>query len=129
VSADRGELVQDPDGRWRKGTKISPTGRVLQAWTPEMREALGNARRLSVRAVQKLAELLDCGDPRVELKAAETLLARVYGAPKQAEPEESQEAPQVSLEDLPHEERLALLEDAAVNVQKALEMERSKAKR
>lgn len=128
LSSSKGELVQEADGRWRKGAKISPTGRVSQAWTPEMREAFHNARKLSIRAIQKLSELLDCGDVRVELKAAETLLLRVYGAPKASEPEEQDEAPKVNLEDLPHDERLALLEDAAVNVQRALELERLKAK-
>lgn len=128
MSGERGELVQMPDGRWRKGQKLTPSGRPVQGWTPEMREAFENAKKLSVRAVAKLSELLDCGDPRIEMKAAETILSRVYGAPKAAVEEHDDEAPRVSLEELPHEERLALLEDAAVNVQKALELERAKAK-
>ena len=120
-----GEIVQSPDGRWRGGDNGNASGRIAKAWTPEMREAMHQARKLSVAAVRKLAELMDCGDPRIELKASELLIVRVFGAPKPIETDEDNSR-NVSLDELPARERLALLEDAAENVARALEVERSK---
>lgn len=122
---DRGELVQTPNGRWVTGSNGASNGAPSrrQPWTPEMREAMHMARKLSLSAMRRVGELLDSGDDKIAIKAAELLLSRVFGAPKPIELSEDEAKP-VSLDDLPTHERIALLEDAAVSVAKALEIEK-----
>jgi len=66
--------------RWQKGQSGNPGGR--RARPAELQEALEAA---SPAAVSRLVALLACGDPRVELRAAEAILARTL-APAPAAP-------------------------------------------
>lgn len=126
-SSYKGELVQGPDGRWRHGSNGANNGAITRktAWTPEMREAMLQARKLSVVAMRKVGEMLHSDDDKIAIKAAELVLNRVFGAPKPIEAVE-EEAKPVELDELPVKERIALLEDAAQNVARALEIEKAR---
>lgn len=65
-------------GRFQKGVSGNPGGRPVMP--SEVREALEGA---SERAVRRLVELVDCGDPRVALMASNAILDRLYGKPAQ----------------------------------------------
>lgn len=60
------------------GQTANPSGRPKMP--DEVRKALEGA---SLPAVRKLAELVNCPDPRVALLASQTVLDRLYGKPTQ----------------------------------------------
>lgn len=64
------------------GQVANPGGRV--PYTAEMREAVRLLKEGSKQAAQKLVALLQCGDLKVEAKAAELILDRAFGKPHQS---------------------------------------------
>ena len=69
-------MARDDLGRWVPGTSGNAGGR------PKPPDGLrARLAELSPQAVDKLAELLHSGDPRVELEAARMILDRHLGRP------------------------------------------------
>jgi hypothetical protein len=64
---------------WAPGQSGNPGGRP--AMPPEVKAALAGA---SLDAVKKQIELMNCGDPRIELLASQALLDRHFGKAAQA---------------------------------------------
>jgi len=67
--------------QWQKGQSGNPTGQ-----SGLYGETLRIARQNSPAAMQKPADLMECGDPRVEAVAANALLDRGWGKPKDYDP-------------------------------------------
>ena len=63
-------------GRFVKGQSGNPSGRPKE--NPEVKEIL---KGHSVKAANKLIELLDCGVPKIEFAAAQEILNRTEGKP------------------------------------------------
>ncbi len=76
LSAEQQQKMQE--ARRRSG-KLG--GRPRRPTSDEARE--GALARLVPKAIQKLEEHLDCGDPRVEAQAAIKLIEYEYGKPRQ----------------------------------------------
>lgn len=70
---------RDKLGRFRSGTTGNAGGRP--SLPPDVREALEAG---SLRAAQRLVDLLDSKDERVALMAANAILDRLYGKPSQS---------------------------------------------
>ena len=69
-------MERDSRGHWLPGTSANPGGR------PGVPEAIkATLRELSPRAVQRLGELLDSDDERIQLEAAKAILDRHLGRP------------------------------------------------
>src|SRR5215510_11014063 len=83
--------------RWKPGQSGNPSGQ-----TAEYGEVVSLARSLSVRAVERLAELMESPDERVAAVACNTILDRAFGKPQSHRPE-NDEAPVAKMT---HEERL-----------------------
>ena len=66
-------------GSWKPGTSGNPGGRPKE--DPEMKAILKAA---CPRAAAKLVELLDCVNPKIVLSAANSILDRIYGKPKES---------------------------------------------
>ena len=66
-------------GRFQPGQSGNPGGRPRL--TPRALEVRGACRAASVRAIERLTELLEDSDPAVALKAAAELLRRAWGDP------------------------------------------------
>lgn len=64
---------------FEKGKSGNPGGRPK-----ESAEVKALAREHGPAAIKKLAELMNCGNPRTEVAAAQALLDRGYGKPAQA---------------------------------------------
>lgn len=64
---------------WKKGQSGNPSGRPKS-----LREVTELARENSARAIERLVELMDDEDGRVALAAANSILDRGYGKPKQS---------------------------------------------
>jgi hypothetical protein len=97
-------------GRFAKGVSGNPGGRPAMA--PEVKEALEGA---SVRAAQRLVELVDSEDPRVALLASNAILDRLCGKPAQTvdakvETTSIQEAHLRALQEINERRRKHLLE-------------------
>lgn len=75
--------------------------------TPEMREALALAKTLSVRAIQRLGELMeeDGRNAAVAKAACDSILDRALGKPTQAVTIDAEGSPA----ELPRHERVAML--------------------
>jgi hypothetical protein len=71
--------IVDRDRRHQSG---NPGGR-----TRALAEVMGLAREASPRAIQRMIELIDSDDERVALMAAEKVLERAWGKPREAVPE------------------------------------------
>jgi hypothetical protein len=97
--------MESPDAIKKAGVRRAPNGRAIQLhpamaarkWEPGQsgnpsgkgglyHEAVRIARENAPAAMQKLAALMDCGDPRVEAVAANALLERAFGKPKDYDP-------------------------------------------
>lgn len=64
--------------RFEKGKSGNPSGRPKEdAEVKELARSHGKA------AIEKLAELMECGNPRTEVAAATAILDRAYGKPAQ----------------------------------------------
>jgi hypothetical protein len=69
-------MARDDLGRWVAGTSANPGGRP---GVPEVIKA--TLRELSPRAVERLGQLLDSEDERIQLEAAKAILDRHLGRP------------------------------------------------
>jgi hypothetical protein len=69
---------------WQKGESGNPGGR-----TRDLAEVVGLAREASPRAIQRMIQLIDSEDERVALMAADKVLERAWGKPREAVPENS----------------------------------------
>ena len=69
-------MERDSRGHWLPGRSANPGGRP---GVPEVIKA--TLRELSPRAVERLGELLDSDDERIQLEAAKAILDRHLGRP------------------------------------------------
>jgi hypothetical protein len=69
-------VERDDRGHWLPGRSANPGGRP---GVPEVIKA--TLRELSPRAVERLGELLDSADERIQLEAAKAILDRHLGRP------------------------------------------------
>ena len=69
-------MERDERGHWLPGRSANPGGRP---GVPEVIKA--TLRELSPRAVERLGELLDSADERIQLEAAKAILDRHLGRP------------------------------------------------
>jgi hypothetical protein len=69
-------MARDDRGHWLPGRSANPGGRP---GVPEVIKA--TLRELSPRAVERLGELLDSADERIQLEAAKAILDRHLGRP------------------------------------------------
>ena len=69
-------MAQNDLGHWVPGTSGNPGGKL---GVPEVIKA--TLRELSPRAVERLGELLDSEDERIQLEAAKAILDRHLGKP------------------------------------------------
>jgi hypothetical protein len=69
-------MERDDRGHWLPGRSANPGGRP---GVPEVIKA--TLRELSPRAVERLGELLDSADERIQLEAAKAILDRHLGRP------------------------------------------------
>lgn len=65
---------------WKKGQSGNPGGK-----SKKLEEVKSLAKQASPRAMQRLVELIESDDERVALMAAEKVLERAWGKPKEAD--------------------------------------------
>lgn len=70
---------------WKKGEAGNPSGRI-----GEYQKTISLARQHSVQAMEKLVEKMDSEDERVAIVAAQAVLERAWGKPKDPDPKELQ---------------------------------------
>ena len=75
----RGMSPQNREHLFKPGQSGNPGGRPKA--DPEMQAILKAA---CPKAAAKLVELLDCSTPKIVLSAAEAILNRIYGKPKES---------------------------------------------
>ena len=73
-------IERDALGRFLPGSSVNPGGRPKG--NPKVKELL---KEHSVDAAQKVIELLNCGNPKIELAAAQEILNRTEGKPLQTQ--------------------------------------------
>ena len=73
-------IERDSKGRFTPGSCANPGGRPKG--NPAVKELL---KQHSVDAAQKVVALLDCGNPKIELAAAQEILNRTEGKPLQVQ--------------------------------------------
>jgi hypothetical protein len=112
----------------RKGKTLSPVF-LANTWRPGQSgnpgghsglygEAVKLARGLSVRAVQRLGELVESADERVSVVACNSILNRAFGTPRAAE--EPKDDMTARLKAMSRAERLALMHELLEPMQKYL---------
>ena len=89
---------------WRPGQSGNPGGH-----SGLYGEAVKLARGLSLRAVQRLGELMESEDERISLVACTSLLDRAFGKPKPAVEEKDETDARIA--SMSREERLAFLQE------------------
>ena len=90
---------------WQKGTAPNPGGK-----TGEYHETVALARQTSVAAMRKVIEKMDSNDDRVAFIAAQAILDRAWGKPKDYDPKEAQASGlRFDIDALTPEERAVLL--------------------
>ena len=116
MSAGKGKstLAGIPRQHLAAGAKRQPTGH-----SGLYGEAVKLARGLSLRAVQRLGELMESEDERVSVVACNSLLDRAFGKPKPAV-EEKDDVMEARLKTMSREERLALLQELLEPMRKYL---------
>lgn len=72
---------------WKKGDVPNPGGR-----NGEYQKTISLARKHSVEAMEKLIEKMDSEDERVSIVAAQAVLERAWGKPKDPDPKELQQS-------------------------------------
>ncbi len=93
ITATGGKLIP-----WAKGQSGNPGGRSRVFF-----EVQNAARELSLSALNKLGELIESPDERVAIIAANSVLDRAFGKPKEQKTEDNQ-SPRPDLSSLaPHE--------------------------
>src|SRR5260370_42625834 len=115
-SGARSERVLAPgflDRRWKPGQRGNPSGQ-----TGEYGEVVRLAQSLSVRAIERLGELMESEDERVSVVAANSLLDRAYGKPQSQRPEEH--SIEAKLARMTPEERAADARELAERVRRGL---------
>jgi len=86
-------------------------------------EAVRLARELSLRAVQRLGELMESEDERVSVVACNSLLDRAFGKPKAVEePKDDMDA---QLASMSREERLALMNEVLADIERLRRLRQS----
>ena len=93
---------------WGKGQSGNPGGR--RKLTPGQKRALEKARKLSFRAMERMAEMLEDDEPRTVLAAAKLVLEYGLGKPTQVA---DVHVTTDRVEDLPRAEQIAGLRAAA----------------
>ena len=73
-------IKRDEHGHFVKGVSGNPNGRPKG--NPAVKELL---KEHSIDAAQKVLELLNCGNPKIELAAAQEILNRTEGKPLQTQ--------------------------------------------
>ena len=73
-------IERDAKGRFMPGSHVNPGGRPKG--NPAVKELL---KQHSVDAAEKVVELLNCGNPKIELAAAQEILNRTEGKPLQVQ--------------------------------------------
>ena len=73
-------IERDSKGRFVPGVCVNPGG--LPKGNPAVKELL---KKHSVDATAKVVELLSCGNPKIELAAAQEILNRTEGKPLQVQ--------------------------------------------
>lgn len=73
-------IERDSKGRFLPGTCSNPGGRPKG--NPAVKDLL---KKHSVDAAEKVVELLNCGNPKIELAAAQEILNRTEGKPLQVQ--------------------------------------------
>ena len=73
-------IERDSKGRFVPGVCVNPGGRPKG--NPAVKELL---KKHSVDAAEKVVELLSCGNPKIELAAAQEILNRTEGKPLQVQ--------------------------------------------
>jgi hypothetical protein len=86
--------------RWKPGESGNPAGH-----TAEYGEVIKLARDLSLRAVERLGELVESDDERVAAVAANAILDRAFGKPQPRFPENDD--PLARLKNMSEEQRAA----------------------
>ena len=125
-SVDQGTV--GPAMSARKGKALSPAF-LANTWRPGQSgnpgghsglygEAVKLARGLSLRAVQRLGELMESEDERVSVVACNALLDRAFGKPKPAV--EEKDDMDAQLASMTREERLALIQQLLEPMRKYL---------
>jgi hypothetical protein len=116
MSAGKGKALSPAflANTWRPGRSGNPGGH-----SGLYGEAVKLARGLSVRAVQRLGELMESEDERVSVVACNSLLDRAFGRPKPAV-EEPKVDMAARLANMTRDERLALMHRMLERVQQRL---------
>ena len=73
-------IERDSKGRFMPGSNVNPGGRPKG--NPAVKELL---KQHSIDAAEKVVELLNCGNPKIELAAAQEILNRTEGKPLQVQ--------------------------------------------
>ena len=73
-------IERDAKGRFMPSSHVNPSGRPKG--NPAVKELL---KQHSVDAAEKVVELLNCGNPKIELAAAQEILNRTEGKPLQVQ--------------------------------------------
>ena len=94
-------VERDAKGRFVPGSHANPTG--SPKGNPKVKELL---KEHSVDAAKKVVELLNCGNPKIELAAAQEILNRTEGKPLQ-----TQDVQLSGLPDIKAQIRSAMLAD------------------
>ena len=103
--------------RWKPGQSGNPAGLAA-----EYGEVVRLARALSIRAVERLAELMESEDERVAAVACSAVLDRAFGKP-QTNPPEKEDSLTERLARMTPEERAADALALAARVREALRRE------
>src|SRR5579864_289979 len=90
---------------WKPGESGNPSGH-----SGEYGEVLKLARALSVRAIERLGELIESADERVAVVAANAVLDRALGKPRPAQDEKAGSLEQRIAQMTPQERRARLAE-------------------
>jgi hypothetical protein len=120
MSAGKGKTLSPAflANTWRPGQSGNPGGH-----SGLYGEAVKLARGLSLRAVQRLGELMESEDERVSVVACNALLDRAFGKPKPAVEEKDDMDARIA--SMSREERLALMNDLLADLERLSRLRQS----
>jgi len=104
--------------QWKPGQSGNPSGH-----TAEYGEVNKLARQFSVRAIERLGELMESEDERVAVVAANSILDRAYGKPEVRRPEPIDDVV-ARLERMTDAERLEDAKRLAARIREVLDRDR-----